>query len=83
MLQTFIKYKMQKKNKLFIKANRFFPSSQICNHCNFKNTDIKDLKIRFYKCPKCHALLDRDINAKNNLLTYGYEILEKDGYVIK
>ena len=83
MLQTFIKYKMEKKNKLFIKANRFFPSSQICNHCNFKNTDIKDLKIRYYKCPKCHRLLDRDINAKNNLLTYGFEILEKDDYIIK
>ena len=83
MLQTFIKYKMEKKNKLFIKANRFFPSSQICNKCNFKNTDIKDLKIRYYKCPKCHTLLDRDINAKNNLLTYGYETLKKDGYVIK
>ena len=83
MFQTFIKYKMEKKNKLFIKANRFFPSSQICNCCNFKNTDIKDLKIRYYRCPKCHTLLDRDINAKNNLLTYGYELLEKDGFIIK
>ena len=83
MLQTFIKYKMEKKNKLFIKANRFFPSSQICNCCGFKNTDIKDLKIRYYRCPKCHVLLDRDINAKNNLLTYGYETLKKDGFIIK
>ena len=83
MLQTFIKYKMEKKNKLFIKANRFFPSSQICNCCGFKNTDIKDLKIRYYRCPKCHSLLDRDINAKNNLLTYGFETLKKDGYIIK
>ena len=82
-LQTFIKYKMEKKNRLFIKANRFYPSSQICNCCNFKNTGVKNLKIRYYECPKCHALLDRDINAKNNLLTYGYELLEKDGFIIK
>lgn len=55
----------------FIKADRWFPSSQICHNCGFRNKDVKNLSITEYDCPKCGTHHDRDINASLNLKLYG------------
>lgn len=77
-LITFIEYKMKKKGKLFIKADTYFPSSQLCSKCGYQNKAIKDLSIRSWICPECGKVHDRDINAKENLLKFGYNVLKEE-----
>ena len=45
-----------------------YPSSQTCSCCGYRNPRIKNLSIRIWECPKCHAVHDRDTNAGINIL---------------
>jgi len=47
-------------------ADRFYPSSKLCHVCGYKNVDLK-LSDRFWMCPQCGTVLDRDVNAAMNL----------------
>ena len=67
MFRTMLKYKLEEKNKLLLVADKFFPSSQLCSVCGFKNQDLKNLKIRNWTCPECKTEHNRDINAAINL----------------
>lgn len=64
-------YKCKWYGKIFVKINRFYPSSQLCNVCGYRNRKTKDLNIRSWICPKCGINHDRDINASINILTEG------------
>ena len=66
-----LKYKALWNNKKLIQINRYYPSSQICNHCGFRNRALKDLNIREWECPSCHNKLDRDLNASINIMFEG------------
>lgn len=61
-------------NKLVV-IPAFYPSSQLCSHCGFKNTKVKNLKIREWTCPQCNTKHDRDHNASVNILKYGLQML--------
>jgi len=61
--------------KQLIKVDRFYPSSQLCNNCGYKNKAVKDLKIRYWTCPECGNEVDRDINASKNILREGLKLL--------
>ena len=63
--------KCEEKGTNFIKVDRYFPSSQLCSNCGFKNIKIKNLKIREWTCPKCGTFHNRDVNASQNLKNYG------------
>ena len=47
-------------------APRFYPSSKLCSQCGYENKDLK-LKDRYWDCPSCHVIHDRDKNASINL----------------
>ena len=79
---TMVKYKMERLGKFFIQVNRWFPSSQNCSCCGYKNTEVKDLGIRVWKCPECGTLHDRDANAKNNILAEGVRLLREAGVAV-
>ena len=52
-----------------IKADRYFPSSQLCSKCGFQYKDLK-LSEREWTCPKCGTNHIRDVNASVNLKNY-------------
>ena len=71
-----IKYKSEQKKRVYLKVNRFFPSSKLCHHCGFKYKGLK-LDERFWICPECGEKLDRDENAAINILHEGMKILKQ------
>ena len=52
-----------------IKADRYFPSSQLCSKCGFQYKGLK-LSEREWTCPKCGKHHIRDVNAAINLKNY-------------
>ena len=70
MLKNMIKYKCELYGKTFIEIPQYYASSQYCHVCGYKNTNLT-IEERKWQCPKCGAILDRDLNAAINILNYG------------
>ena len=73
-LRSLIEWKCKIKGKIYYKINTYYPSSQICSRCGYKNIKLKDLSIREYDCPECGSHNDRDINASLNILFEGLKL---------
>ena len=58
-----------------IRVPTMYPSSQTCSKCGHVNHEVKDLKIRQWKCPACGAWHDRDANAARNILEAGLRMI--------
>ncbi len=67
---TYLSYKAQWYGRTIIYADRFYPSSKICNVCGYKN-DRLTLSVRRWSCPICGTTHDRDENASKNLYKIG------------
>lgn len=69
-------YKSVWYGRLYIKIGTYYPSSQTCNCCGFKNPITKDLTVRDWTCPQCGTYHDRDENAADNILTEGKRLVK-------
>ena len=72
-----IAYKANEQHRQYVKIGTFYPSSKLCHCCGFKYKGLK-LEERFWTCPQCGTLLDRDENAAINILNEGLRILSRD-----
>lgn len=68
-------YKAQWNGRIYQKIDTFFPSSQLCSCCGYKNPETKDLSVREWLCPNCQIIHDRDVNAAKNILSEGLRLL--------
>ena len=73
-----LKYIASKFGTHIIQIDKFYPSSQICSSCGFKNEAVKDLNVREWICPSCGTKHNRDRNAAKNILRVGASTLRGD-----
>ena len=76
MFLSMLEYKLSERNKYLVKAEKWFPSSQICHCCGTIHPEMKDLTIRTMKC-NCGLTISRDVNAAINILCEGLRILNE------
>ena len=67
-------YKSQWYGKELSVIDRYYPSSQICHVCGYRDGK-KSEDIRFWICPNCNSELNRDVNAAINILNEGLRLL--------
>ena len=67
--KSMLEYKARWYGKELITVAKNFPSSQLCSTpgCNYKNKAVKELSVRTWQCPECHAIHNRDLNASRTL----------------
>ena len=66
-----LEYKAKIYGKKYIKIDSYYPSSQECSRCGYKNEKVKDLSVRSWICPECGSCHDRDYNASYNIMFEG------------
>ena len=69
-----LKYLASRTGAKVVEVDKFYPSSQLCSHCGYRNKETKDLKIRSWICPSCNTKHNRDTNAAINIKTEGERI---------
>lgn len=70
-----LQYKLEWSGKHLVKVDKWYPSSQLCSCCGYKNSQLKDLRMRKWTCPQCGTSHDRDNNAAINLREEGRRII--------
>lgn len=65
---TLLEYKGFEHGCEIRKVSTFYPSSQTCSECGYKNPLVKNLYIRKWECPCCGSVHSRDHNAAVNIL---------------
>lgn len=70
-----LEYKASLYRKSLIKVSPYYPSSQLCSNCGYRNNRLNNPKIKNWECPKCKSKHDRDINAAINIKNFGLKSL--------
>ena len=69
----------EKFGNIIVRADKFFPSSQICSKCGERHLEMKNVTNRTLKC-KCGNIIDRDYNSAINLLKFGESVVYNKSY---
>ena len=69
-----VRYKADRYGKIFIQVDTYYPSSQICSACGYRNSEVKNPQVREWTCPECGHSHDRDVNAAKNILAEGLRL---------
>jgi len=72
-----LEYKAEWRGKTVVPVDRFYPSTQICSKCGEQWEGVKDLTSKKWTCPNCGEVLDRNVNAANNILNEGMRLSEQ------
>ena len=75
MFLVMLEYKLRYRGKLLVKVDKWFPSSQVCSCCGYRQK--MPLRVRTYNCPQCGNCIDRDYNAAVNIRNEGLRILKE------
>lgn len=70
-----LEYKAERKGKLVLRVDKWFPSSKTCSCCGHVHKELK-MKDRMYECPVCGNLMDRDHQAAVNIDREGFRIFQ-------
>ena len=70
-----LNYKGLWHDRIIQQVDKFYPSSQLCSNCGYKNIEVKDLSIREWICPECNSHHNRDVNAAINIRNEGLRLL--------
>jgi putative transposase len=73
-VKRMLEYKLEWQGKRLILVDRFFPSSQLCSNCGYRNPIAKNLNVREWTCPVCHRHILRDPEASINIDVEGTQI---------
>lgn len=68
--RQYLTYKCQFNGIEVVITDKYYPSSQLCSCCGYKNKQVKNLAVREWICPNCNTHHDRDYNASVNLMKY-------------
>ena len=79
MFARFLEYKCQEAGVTLVKADAFFPSTQICSGCGKRKPTKLTLKEREWVCPHCNTTHDRDLNAALVLQILGEYLVKVHG----
>ena len=71
-------YKLKRKGEKLVVIDKWFPSSQLCNICWYKDKKVKNLNVHSWIYPVCGTEHDRDENAAINILIEGLRILYEE-----
>jgi putative transposase len=74
MIRRQLEYKGRWYGTHVVVIDRFYPSTQLCHVCGFKNAALT-LADRTWQCPICGTVHDRDLNAALNIRNEGLWIL--------
>ena len=73
-----LEYKALELGTRIVFVDRYYPSSQLCSVCGYKNEAVKDLKVREWTCPNCGTHHNRDRNAAKNIHMAGASAISGD-----
>ena len=75
---TMLEYKLAERGGQLIKVPTFYPSSQTCHVCGYKNPIVKNLTVRDWECPECGTYHEnRDLNAAINIKEKGLAMIKE------
>lgn len=77
MFNDMLEYKAERKGKTVVKIDKWFPSSKTCIACGHIHKELQ-LSDRTYICPKCGHMMERDVQAAQNILDEALRMLNAD-----